>query len=154
LTEILKNQKASKENHKNALDIFVSYGQLVPNSFKNTEDMSFLIDAIFTYMLNISEYITEEWKCPPEGYSDDASNDEDLKTTKLGMNLIDRIIASVDINYTLPLISTKIVGHSLNSADWRHKYSGIMVLSQIAEHVDDESIISGIIAQMVRFLKD
>jgi hypothetical protein len=54
-----------------------------------------LIEMIFFYMIEIEDEITEEWKKPAEGYSEDFEEGDDFETTNFGMTSIDRLIACV-----------------------------------------------------------
>lgn len=46
-------------------------------------------------MVDIEDEIQAEWMCPPEGYNEDAEDDQDFETTRFGMGAIDRLIYSV-----------------------------------------------------------
>jgi len=62
---------------------------------KNKKYLNSLVDMIFVHMSTIKSEITEEWKCPPEGYRDEQESDEDYETTRLGMRFIDNFISSI-----------------------------------------------------------
>lgn len=62
---------------------------------QNKEKLVGLIEMIFFYMIEIDEEITDEWKRPAEGYSEDFEEGDDFETTNFGMTSVDRLIASV-----------------------------------------------------------
>ena len=51
----------------------------MPSLLKKRKDLlQLLVESIFSVMTSIKEEITEEWKCPPEGYNDEDTIDEYL----------------------------------------------------------------------------
>lgn len=62
---------------------------------QNKEKLVGLIEMIFFYMIEIDEEITDEWKKPAEGYSEDFEEGDDYETTNFGMTSVDRLIACV-----------------------------------------------------------
>lgn len=58
-------------------------------------------------MVENDSEITQEWKCPPEGFNDDNDDDEE-DSTKFGMNCIDRFIASVGEENALNVIGLTV----------------------------------------------
>lgn len=85
---------------------------------------------IFIHMIEINPEVSEEWKKPEEGYTDDMEDDEDFETTKFGMGAIDRIIFSVGDKEVLPILS-EAIKHLLENQDWRYQYTAVMALSQV-----------------------
>jgi hypothetical protein len=102
---------------------------------------------IFIHMIDIDSEVTDSWRTPEEGYTDD---DDDFETTKFGMNSIDRLICAVGDKEVLPLLSAsiqKLLAHD----DWRYKYTAIMALSQVGEYIEEVSHISSIIEMIAGF---
>lgn len=72
---------------------------------------------IFYHMIDIDEEIDDDWKVPPEGFSEDIEDDSDfevyiiflyIQTTRFGMGAIDRIIGSIGEKEMLPIVSEKV----------------------------------------------
>ena len=63
---------------------------------------------IFYHMIDIDEEIDDDWKIPPEGFSEDIEDDADFETTRFGMGAIDRIIGSIGEKEMLPIVSEKV----------------------------------------------
>ncbi len=105
---------------------------------------------IFVHMIEIDSDVTEEWKKPEEGYTDDMEDDEDFETTKFGMGAIDRIIFSVGDKEVLPILS-EAIKHLLENPDWRYQYTAVMALSQVGEYIEDATQISSIILMILNY---
>ena len=76
---------------------------------------------ILLRMIDVENEITEEWCKPPEGiqlhyltfiicigYSQDLDTDSEFANIKFGMNAIDRLIASLNQEIVLPILSMMV----------------------------------------------
>lgn len=59
-------------------------------------------------MIDIDQDISDEWKQPSEGFSENIEEDGDFETTRFGMNAIDRLIDSVGDKEVLPILSATV----------------------------------------------
>ncbi|EGR33015.1 hypothetical protein IMG5_063560 [Ichthyophthirius multifiliis] len=104
-------------------------------------------------MVNINQIISDEWKVPKEGFSEDLENDSDFEIIRFGINQIDKIIEFGGKDICLQILISLVEKMLSFSQDWRYKFAAIMGLSQIGEYVENIGKIKPIIQTVLEFLK-
>jgi len=67
-------------------------------------------------MVLVQKEVPYEWLCPPEGFNDNIDEDEELKLMVNGLNLIERLLSTIQSELILPQLSL-IVQKLLASED-------------------------------------
>ena len=84
------------------------------------------------------------------GFKDEADEDEELMESQMAH--IDTAITSLNKKTTLPLIAS-ILLKMLQAEDWKQQYSGLLALSQMAEHVERIGDISSFMPLVFKYMK-
>lgn len=158
LNELIQNIVKAKNIElgvkRMAIEVLITFSGRYPVCYRQSkEKLVGLIEMIFFYMIEIDDEITDEWKKPAEGYSEDFEEGEDFETTNFGMTSIDGLIAAVGEKEILPLLSGA-VQKMLTMNDWRYKYASIMALSQTGEYISEAKDIKGVVDMLHAFLGD
>mmetsp|Transcript_71880 Transcript_71880/g.83546 ORF Transcript_71880/g.83546 Transcript_71880/m.83546 type:complete len:1110 (+) Transcript_71880:60-3389(+) len=137
-----------------AIQILYSYLERNPRMFKDNEQyIKDLLEMIFVVMIERAEEVTEEWMIPKEGFIEDAEEDDDKDGFKFGAGVIDKMIAVLGRDLMLPVVSVA-VQQMMQNANWKFKFSALMTLSQVGEHVKSVDEVGPILMLVAKFLND
>jgi len=141
---------------ENALETIVILIEKFPKlSSKQQGIAKAIYEAVFSYMVTIIPDVDNEWLKPPEGFlqSNDSDNDSQELSVKYCTDLFNRIIATLGQEESLPALSA-MLQDMVNTNNWRYKYSALMALSQVGEHINDVQEMDPLVAFNLNFLKD
>jgi hypothetical protein len=96
-----------------------------------------ILELVFHNMMEIEDEVPAEWMSPPDGFNDDFEEDDDQKHIKIGMDFIDRLMASVNQALVLKTINEAIAG-LMTVNHWKMHHAAIMAMSQLGEYMTEK----------------
>lgn len=114
-----------------------------------------VLELVFLNMMEIEDEVPAEWCAPPDGFNDDFEEDDDQKHIKIGMDFIDRLMASVSHGVILKGMNDA-VATLLSQPNWKMHHAAIMALSQLGEYMTEkiDTDILAILRQVQNFAQN
>jgi len=135
-----------------ALQILYTMMQRSPKVFSDNY-IKELLEMFFAHIIETAEEATEEWMNPKEGYNEHTLEEVENEGTKFGTHGVEKMLIVFGSKEILPTLST-LVQAMLVSPDWRFKYSALMALAGIGEHLESMDDVAPIVELVFKFFKD
>ena len=117
---------------------------------KHPEAIKEIFLTVFSYMIHSTEEVDDEWITPVEGFTEkDEVNSEEFPIN-FCIELIDRLIAGIDQEVSLPILSSLLV-EMVKTANWKYKFVALMALSQVGEYIEDINELDPIMEFVIEF---
>lgn len=126
------------------LEFLVSYAEKKPKQCTKLGAVNGLFELAMQFMLELEE------DCGWETHDDE--DDEDESNCDAGMECVDRLAKAFGAEQ-LPGTALQLVQQFMGQT-WKHKVVALMTLSQLAETVEDEAQVDGMIQLYLQSLKD
>lgn len=111
-----------------SVECLINFVTAYPDLVKTKEQITPLIEIIFKNMLELDDEISQEWKCPPDGFNDDLVESDDQKLIKNAMNHLDNMFKIISPDTLLEII-IEYIQKMLSTQNWKYIHAAIMSIS-------------------------
>ncbi|XP_013780072.1 importin-5-like [Limulus polyphemus] len=148
--KIISETKMADSWRHLALEIIVTLSETAPAMMRKlaSKHITQLVPLIFNMMIDLEE--EEDW-----AFSDETLDDDNDSNPMVGESGLDRLACALGGKVMLPLV-VNILPTMLTSADWKHRYAGLMAIAAVGEgcHRHMEASLPEIVDGILPYLQD
>jgi len=149
LRAVAKSHKA-EDTRRLALEVLISFAETKPKAMSKVPGyIEQTLDIAVGFLMELSDDVNT-WA---EEDEDEAEDDEQFTN---GKEVVDRLCRSMNKAEKFPQVMEvlkPVLGSFMQSSEWKQVVAAITVLSQIAEYVDDEAMVTQMMAGIKVHLK-
>ena len=97
--------------------------------------------------------ISERWKNPEEGFSEEQSMEAHDESMRVGLSHVTSVIRSVGSDASLELVGKLAIDLIKHGNNETHEFLGLMLVSQLGEFIEKASEIDGYMEIMIMQLQ-
>ncbi|XP_076324305.1 importin-5-like isoform X2 [Tachypleus tridentatus] len=148
--KIISETKMTDSWRQLALEVIVTLSETAPAMMRKlaSKHIAQLVPLIFNMMIDLEE--EENW-----AFSDETLDDDNDSNPVVGESAVDRLACALGGKVMLPLV-VNILPTMLTSADWKHRYAGLMAIAAVGEgcHRHMEASLPEIVDGILPYLQD